>query len=1291
MKKKISPLMKDTLRTIKHTLARFLAIIAMTGLSAIVFVGLQACIPNLRETIVKRVKDNQIHDLRIHSYAGIRDKDKKILKDLSGSNKIEYMSFDTFDVKDDEYSINLMTLTKDIDTPIVTKGKIPNKKNEILLDDLHREKYGDKIGEKIVFINKKNNEDENILNTEEFIIVGYGKSLDYIGDSRSGSTSTGDFFAIVNKESLNKEYPDYALLRLERNKDKDISTKKFKLFEADNLKEIKKEFESRPEEVKKEILKDAYEKIDDGKRKISDGKKEISDGQKKLDDSKEELDQAKIDLDKGEAELKDSKSLLDDTKIKLDDAKNELDENEKILINSKTQLDDGYNQLKNSKSQLDSSKAELDQAKEKLDKGYKELEDNEKLYQEKIKEGEEKLKQAKIDYEEGKKKLEQSKKEYQIGLKEYEEKISKAQEELDINKDKLNQAKEELDKNLSEFNSKLKEINQNISELKDAINQIESSIDQIKTQIPEGITREIAQKENLTEILSLYEKIDQLEQEKAKLHPKLQGLYTAKDLILAKKPILDKAQEEYEQGLESYNQGLAQFEKEKEEGKNKLDQAKIQIYQGQKKLDESKVLIETGPQKLEEEKKAGLKKLEKGRKDLQIAQEKYDKGLEQYQNGLSEYQDAKNTLDQKYAEYEQGLSKFNQGKKDYESGLKDYQEGLDKYDKGRKDLQKGRDDYEKGLKEYEDGLKTFKSEKEKAEKDIKKAEKDIQEIEKELEDIKIPSYKIEGIYSNQAFNGFISQVSSLNYMSLIFTAMFYLVAILVTLTTILRMVETERTQIGTLKALGYSRIKILGKFLLYGLLAAFLGSILGSVIGQFVLMPPIVNAYISATNLELITHKINYINPLIILLISCLIVGATVFFTILNSLKEQPANLMRPKPPTEAKRTIFERIPVLWNKLSFLNKVSIRNVVRHKLRVFMIIIGVAGSFALIAMAFGIQNSVRNVGPKQFGQVYKYQAQIVYDDKKSDFEKLNERLSKYLNDKIDIISEEGSIITEDGLEQDINIIATDDTDKFLDFVELRQRGSKKNYSLEDDKVIINEKLAMILNLSKKDKLKFIDADGLEHSLEVQDITEQYFNHVVYMTKETYQKTINPKQENNSFLLKFRDESDKNISHVKTELSKYESNLLFIPVKDLKVALESLSDSLNIVILMIIVVSALLTFVVLYNLTNINISERFREIATIKVLGFRPKEVASYIFKENYILTVVGILFGIGLAKAMHSIIVFSLSSGTFLFDPAMNLTSFIWAAIAVIFFMGLVMLLAKREMDRIDMVEALKDF
>lgn len=1201
--------MKDTLRTIKNTLSRFLAIIAMTGLSAMVFIGLQSGVPNLEKIITTRVKKHQIHDLRVHSYLGIRDEDKKILEEIPGQNTFEYSSQEVFDVAGKDFAINLISSTETIDLAFVDKGRLPQKSGEILLDSKYLEDYGDQIGQSISFVNKKEKDDNDMLRTETFSIVGYGKALDYIAQSRSGSTSSGDYFAYIYKDDLIKEYPDFALGRLESNKDMDITSKKFKQFESKNIQEIKDLFENRPKELKQELLKDAYKKIDDGKKEIADGKKKLSDAELDLKDAKKKLDDAKIEIDDGYKKLEDTKK----------------------------ELNSGYKKLEDSKIELDNSKTLLDQSLGQINLGSSELEANQSTFMQKIQDSSLTLSEKQAQIDKGISELEKAKAQYQAGLKEYQEKITQGQAQLDATKAQLDQSKAKIESGLNEVNAGLNDINSKL----EAIDTKISEIDQLISQNPANL--------------------QELQAQKAQLVLQKTQLEGVKSELTAKKDQVDQAQAKYQAGLLEYEKALKSFNQEKQAGKAKLDQAKTKIDASTKELEAAKAQIAQGQNRLMQEKTSGQNRLNQAQSDLASARAQYEDGLRKYQDGLALYNSSKKKLD----------------------------DGKAKYDKGILDIKKAQEDYDKGLKEYQDGLKKFEDEKIKANQDIKKAEYEIKDTEERLKSLNIPAYKIEGIYNNLAFSGYMDQTHSLNIMSYIFTGMFYLVAILVTLTTILRMVETERTQIGTLKALGYSRRKILGKFLIYGLIAALVGSLLGILIGHYLLMPPIVNAYISSTNLEKYTDLFNYIKPLVITLASFLVIGATIFFSVMDSLNEEAANLMRPKPPKDVKRTLLERIPFIWNKLSFLNKVSIRNVVRNKLRVFMIILGVAGSFGLIAMGFGIQDSVRNVGPRQFGGVYKYHAQLVFNDEADDYKTWYQTLEDKVSDQISVITDEGSIVNKEGFNEDLSILATDDPKKLLDFVELRKRSTDKNFLLEDGKVIISEKLALSLGLSKGDDFKFIDSDGMEHSLEVQEISEQYFNHACYMTKKTFNEFVNSKKEMNSLLVKFENSSKEDIGKIKTELSNYDANLAFVPISDLETVLNNLSDSLDIVILLIIAVSALLTFVVLYNLTNINISERFREIATIKVLGFKPKEVMAYIFKENYILTFIGILVGIGLAKMMHSIIVFSLSSGSFLFDPAMSARSFIYAGLAVIFFMGLVMMLAMKDMSDIDMVEALK--
>lgn len=1096
----VSSLWKDIFRTIKSSLGRFLAIVAMTGLSTMVFIGLSSGVPNMRSMIVGRIEDHKLHDLRISSFTGIRDQDVDIIKGLDGLDYVEYTSNSVYNLKDYDYSISLMTLPKKIDIPILKSGRLPENNSEIALDQMHKNDHGDMTGKTLSFIV----EDNDDLKKSDLRVVGYVDSVDYIMNDRSRSSQHGNYFAYVTKDSLVKEYPDSALLKFKSNENLDLASQEFKNLEAKRLDQVESLFTKRPGEVEASIKNDANKEIADARYDIDKGKADLKDAKNELDQVKKDLDQAKVDIVDGQKKLDEGQIEINNGWKQIDQAQEDLNK----------EIDSARADLRDAKNQLNGSKEELALARNK----------------------------------------------YQEGKREYEKKINEAYQELLKSQDQLKQAK--------------------------------IGLDDLKAKIDQGLI------------------------------PYDMGMaqYT-------------QALGQYNEGLDQYNMGLNQYESQKKLGLEEINQAAKEIDNGQAKLDSA-----------QEDIKQGLNQLETKRQE---AQEKIDSEKIKLQEAQAEISETK------------------------------------------KDLDKGKKDYEDGLQKYEDGLKTFKKEEAQALEDISDGEKEISDIERQIESLRVPLYTIEGKYDNSSLFTYLSQANSLNSLSIIFTAMFYMVAILVTLTTILRMVETERTQIGTMKALGYSRNTILLKYLVYGLSATLVGSIIGIIIGFFLLMPPIIQAYLSATNL--------FDNPMIfepfkavfITIISIVLIGSTIYASISKSLKENAASLMRPRPPKKTNRILLEKIPFIWNRLSFLNKVSIRNVMRHKIRMLMTILGVSGSFALIAMAFGLQTSINNVAKRQFDEVYHYQAQLIYEDSKNDYESMMGFVKEKTSDYLDTISTQASVRMKSGMYEDLSLIATEQTDKIHDFIKLGFRGSSDLLSLEDDKIIISEKLSTSLDLDIGDMLIFKDPNGIERSLEISAITEQYFGHQAYLTKKTYTQRIDNIQKNNTLLLKFEGISDEAIAGLDKEFSAFTSKQAYIPMVDLEDTLKTLSDSLKIVILLVVALSAMLTFVVLYNLNNINISERIREISTIKVLGFRPGEVVSYIFKENFILTFIAMLVGVFLAKFMHLVIIYSLSPAGFLFDPFLNPLSYLWAAIIVLTFTILVMLFAKKSMDSINMVEALK--
>ena len=1327
-------LWKDIFRTIKNSWTRYLAIIAMTALSATVFIGLQTGVPNLRKMIVSRIQEHRMYDVRISSYTGIRDDDVSLLKSLDGNNKIEYVKTDTFNLVDGEYSIKFYTMTNDIDTPILKSGRLPQSPNEIALDYQHFVDHGDMTGNLLSFSNKENEKDEKILTNTDLTVVGYVYSVDYIMNQRAnGQVGDGNYFGFVKDEVIKKDYPDYAIMHLERNQGYDIASDKYKLFETKTLDELVYLFESRPKEVENSIK-------DDANKELADARKEIEDGKSELQKAREDLDQAKIDLD--------------DAKKEIEDGKKTLEENEKTF----------YDEIEDAKRQLAEGQDKIDEGQADLNQGRIEYNDGLREFNEEIIKAQQDLNQGKKELDDAKTLLDNSRKEYEDGLQKYNDGVKQLEAgkaEIDKNRKLLEDGEKQLASEKENALTQKSELEKTKAELNENLAQVQEGIAQIEAAILEGYTLEkvqsdiislnqlieltkgtVALVQNLTTIdpvaqpeayqqglqtalgtlrqliaitesnsamASMTENLKQAESLLANDGSNIESVNQALAIISRVKESLDsnvsqlqqlieplttlnelkKNETQIQSGLDQVNTGLAQIEeglkliaqKEKELSDNKtlLEEEAKKLDAAQKRLDDSKKVLDDA-----------LVKLNNGETEL-------NNGLAEYQKGLEEFNQQKasgqKTLDDALAEIESGQRELDDSQRTLNESRDtlafEEQDGLQKLDEARNELLDGEKKYQDGLKEYQDGLETFNKEQKDALKEIADGEKKIEDTQKDIDNLRVPLYNIQAKYDNPAFFSYIDQSKSLNNLSYIFTLMFYLVAILVTLTTILRMVETERTQIGTMKALGYSRRTILGKYLAYGLSAGIIGAILGIIIGYYLFMPPVISAYVTSTNLSDNPMIFEYDKALLIFVVTIVLISSTIIFSIMNNLRENAASLMRPKPPKEAKRTLLEKIPLLWNKLSFLNKVSFRNVMRHKIRMLMTIAGVSGSFALIAMAFGLQYSIDTVADKQFGDVYKYQAQLVYDKNADDYEDMIKFLDKDSNGYLSIIYQTGSAKTPSGFNEDINVVATDKISDINNFISLKDRTSSENYILKDGYVIISEKLSKAVGKGVGDRFRFKDSNGIQREFEIMAITEQYFNHQIYMSEKTYLKSVDDKQDQNTLLIKLNNSDESSMNDFEKKLNDYDANINFMPVLDMEETLTSLSESLNVIIVLIIGISALLTFVVLYNLTNINISERIREISTIKVLGFRPHEVASYIFKENYILTFIGMLVGMGLARIMHLIIVYSLSPGAFLFNPFMNPISYLYAMLIVTAFTLLVMLAARREMNRINMVEALK--
>lgn len=560
---------------------------------------------------------------------------------------------------------------------------------------------------------------------------------------------------------------------------------------------------------------------------------------------------------------------------------------------------------------------------------------------------------------------------------------------------------------------------------------------------------------------------------------------------------------------------------------------------------------------------------------------------------------------------------------------------------------------------------------------VKTAKKDIKKTLKEEKQTDEKWYVLD-IDSNAGFYQYEQDTQRIDNVAKVFPLVFFIVAVLICLTTMTRMVEEERSQIGTLKALGYSDISIMFKYILYAALATIIGSMIGVAIGYRTLPDLCFEMYKNMYRLGNI--KLSYYSSLtfqgMMIALLCTL-GATIY-TCRKTLKESPANLLRPVAPPPGKRVLLERIKLVWNHLSFSYKVTVRNVFRYKKRFLMTIIGIAGCTGLILAGFGLKDCIVKMVPHQYEDIFSYQAKINLNE-----EKTNETIDKIKENKrikdILEVHEESITIDNKDTNQSVTLVIPKDNPK--EFIKLQDRKTEEQYNLTDG-LIITEKLAKLLEVEENDILKFSGTDTYKEK--VAHITENYLFHYIYLPKSLYKQ-----DEYNTVLIKTKNMTEKEEKELANELKEIPGVSSITFTSSTRHVFDDTMDSFAYVSLILIVSAGALAFVVLYNLSSVNISERRRELATIKVLGFYDKEVYQYINRENTILTLIGILLGLGTGNILTMYIIKTCEIDMLMFDTTIAWPSYLYAILITMSFAILVNIILYFSLKEIDMIESLK--
>lgn len=819
-----------------------------------------------------------------------------------------------------------------------------------------------------------------------------------------------------------------------------------------------------------------------------------------------------------------------------------------------------------------------------------------------------------------------------------------------------------------------------------------------------------AYKEYLSEKAEAEEELDKAlkELEEAELEIKEQE----EKLTEAEQKIID-GERDYENSLREYEEALKEYETERANTIAELDSR-------QEELNQNRITVVSAIEQIEE---SGIinqyTQLTENIIYLETALSQIsDPDSEEYSNIFSQLIQAKTTAAEievsgiihQYTELKENLLRIDEGQKELDMGREEanrefaaakaqLDEAKIQLDSAKEQLEKNKDDIrsgwealEEGKAEYDKGLREYKDGKEEAEKSFAEAEDELEKAENEIEDAwqkveDIPKAKVYvlGRNQNMGYNSFDNDSSIVEGIAKVLPIFFFLVAALVCSTTMTRMVDEQRTQIGTLKALGYSDGAITGKYVFYSGSAAILGCGIGFFLGTKYFPMAIWEAYSILYGFSPIEYLFDAKLAVISLIVSLICSVGVTFISCKAELLQMPAQLIRPKSPKAGKRVLLEYIPFIWKRIGFLQKVSIRNIFRYKRRFFMTVLGIAGCTSLVVGAFGISDSIRNIVNDQFDTImtYDYNISFVEAMSEDEREKFIEEYLDELSECIFVSTEEMEVVQGNQIKR-VSVVATDDPD-ITKVIGLHYNGETMPYPAFG-KAAVNDKLAEEFDLKPGDiiTIKINEVDTTD--VEIESIFENYLSNYLLMTGKTYESLFGEEvQYNNAYATTNKED----LYSVSASLSKGEKVANVSVLYEMRNMVDNMMQSLDYIIWLVIICAGALGFVVIYNLNNINITERSREIATIKVLGFYSKETKEYVYRETMILTAIGALLGLGLGKLLHEFIMKQIKVEAVSFKVQIFGTSYLIAVIVTFIITLLVNVMLKKKIDRINMIESLK--
>lgn len=1350
-------LRKEFWMEIRKSKSRFISILLIVALGVAFFSGIQASSPDMRYSGDAYYDESSLMDIKVVGTMGLTSDDVSSIESIDGIESAEgAWSTDVMCGEGQKQKVlHIESINDTVNKLDVQEGRLPEKSGEIFLDSTFASSNEYKVGDKVAL--REEGDSPVLVTTEYTVVGTGRSPLYISFNRGNTTLGTGEVngFGYVLPEDFDQEiytqiyvtvhgakgltsYTDGYENLIAKIKDRveniadDRCQIRLAAVKADAQEEIN-DAQKKLDDGKKEAdekLADAKEELDKGEKDLEDGRKEYEDGKSQLEDAKTELADGKKQLEDAKTELADGKNQLEDAKAQLADGKSQLESARSQLSSSKSQLDtarsqldDGWSQVNAAKAQLADGQAQLDSAQKQVTSGLAELEENQKT----LDENKAKLADGKAQIEAGEQQLEAAKQTLttkQSELDQSKAEIIAGQQQIESTRTQLNAQKQQITDGLSQVSAGEAQLQDGISALESAkaqLTELQSQLEIVRASYNAALENPDASQE---EIDILAAQVSALEEQEAAVSQQIQA---SEAQIESQRQQLAATRSELESGLAAVEDGLSQLSQKESElnagreqitaGQAEIDAGWIQIQEQENTLAASKAEIEAGEQELEKgqkQLKAAKKKLNKAQKEidsnaetlaagqaeldanvakLNDSEAQYASGLEQYNSGARQIAENEAKLTSGEQEIAENEAKLADGEKEIADNEKKLADGEKEITDNEKKLQDAVKDLKKGEKDLADGKKEYEDAKKDAEDEIAENQQKLDDAKKELEDLEMPEWMVTDREELPEYTDYGDNADRLRNIGQVFPVIFFLVAALISLTTMTRMVEEQRTQIGTLKALGYKKSAIAAKYICYAFFATLLGSLLGMLIGEKIIPYIIITAYGIMYHNVANTISIDY-QPGFALIASTASVVCTVGATLFASgkeLQETPASLMRPPAPKEGKRVLLERLTFIWKHLSFSWKSTIRNLFRYKKRLIMTVFGIAGSMGLMLVGFGIQDSISDIAAIQYRELQHYDGMVIEDSDATEEE--HAELFEYMKENEQIAHCNRVQMTKISAPKgssniSIYLFVPESLSEFARDVTLKNRITGETYELTDEGAAISEKTASLLGLKVGDMIPLKKGDK-EYKVRVAVITENYMSHYLYMTPRVYEQTFGEMPEYENIVFTMQEDCKDDLEMAGTRILANPGALSISYTSSLASQVDRMLSTLDAVILVLIVSAGMLAFVVLYNLNNINITERQRELATLKVLGFYDGEVSQYVLRENVILTVLGIMFGAVFGILIHRYVITTVEVDAVMFGRNIKPLSFLYSGILTSIFSIVVNGVMHFKLKTIDMVESLK--